>query len=90
MGAKMCAILLNYLGLMFYRTDSEVSSGQGPAVITEQCLIFRAGKIVQGISAAGHILLIVFLLKCITGLAHSCPYFKKKNVTVPLVDPTAS
>lgn len=46
----MCAILLNYLGLMFYRTASEVSSGQGTSVITEQCLNFSSGKIVQGIS----------------------------------------
>lgn len=46
----MGAVLLNYLGFVFHVTASEVSSGQGTAVITEQYLNFRAGKIVQGIN----------------------------------------
>lgn len=46
----MGAILLNYLGFVFYRTATEISSGQGTAVIIKQYLSFRAGKIEQGIS----------------------------------------
>lgn len=91
MGAKVCVILLKYLRLTFYRTASEVSSGQGTAVTTEQCLNFSAGKILQGISVCCR----THSLNCsLAEMYHwfttLMSIFKKKNVTVPLVNPTAS
>lgn len=93
MGEITCAVLLNYLGLIFYRTASEVSSErwQETAVIPEQCLIFRAGKLYKKwVCCRTHSFeVIVILLKCITGFAHLCPsslltLLEQKNFCIQL------